>query len=170
MAYQIVTSYMISNVGEEIVTIKNNITIDFLATKPSQLGKYTLKITLTDKDQRSSSETISLQVINDPPVFAFGPPKSQKIMMNNVSTYAMPLFIDLELLPLTVVHTNLPPFCTFSEVDYILEPITHFGKFEVSGYISDSLDQQTPFSFKIEVINTQPYFSEILSDISLNKG
>ena len=53
-----------------------------MATEPSQLGTHALMITLTDFYQRQSSETISLQVINDPPVFAFGPPKSQIIKMN----------------------------------------------------------------------------------------
>jgi hypothetical protein len=76
-------------------------------------------------------------VINDPPVFAFGPPKSQKIKMNQVSTYIMPTYYDLEMLPVSVEHTKLPPFCTFSEDAYIFEPITHFGQFEVAGYISD---------------------------------
>jgi hypothetical protein len=78
----ITTSYLISNGGEGIVTMQNNTYLDLLATLTSQLGKHTLKITLTDVNQRSSSETIELQVINDPPVFAFGSPKSQKIMMN----------------------------------------------------------------------------------------
>ena len=95
-----------------------------------------------------------MQVINDPPVFAIGPPKSQKIMMNKVSTYAMPTYYDLELLPVTVKHTKLPPFCTFSEDVYQFEPISHFGQYEVSGYISDSLNQTTSFSFKVEVINS----------------
>jgi hypothetical protein len=85
-----------------------------MATLSSQIGKYSLKITLTDENQRSSSETILLKVINDPPVFRFGPPKSQKIMMNKFSTYTMPIYFDLELLPVSVVHTKLPPFCTFS--------------------------------------------------------
>jgi hypothetical protein len=71
----------------------------------------------------------------------------------------MPTYFDLEMLPVTVTHIKLPPFCTYSEETYIFEPITHFGSFEVLGYISDSLDQQTPFSFKIEVINSQPYFN-----------
>jgi hypothetical protein len=81
-----------------------------------------------------------LQVINDPPVFAFGTPKSQKIMMNHVSTYMMPTYYDLEMLPVTVTHKKLPRFCTFSEDAYILEPTNDFGQFEVSGYISDSLN------------------------------
>jgi hypothetical protein len=81
-----------------------------------------------------------LQVINDPPVFAFGPPKSQKIMMNQVSTYILPTYYDLEMLPVTVTHTKLPPFSIYSEDAYILEPINYFGQFEVSGYISDSLN------------------------------
>jgi hypothetical protein len=66
----------------------------------------------------------------------------------------MPVYFDLEQLPVTVKHTKLPLFCTFSEDTYHFEPITHFGQFEVSGFISDSLNQQTPFSFKVEVINT----------------
>ena len=72
----------------------------------------------------------------------------------------MPLYIDLEMLPMSLVHTNLPPFCTFSGVAYQFEPTSHFGSFEVSGYISDSLDQQTPFSFEVIVTNTQPFFKE----------
>jgi hypothetical protein len=72
----------------------------------------------------------------------------------------MPLYFDLEVLPVTLVHTKLPSFCSFSEVAYQFEPIEHFGLFEVSGYISDSLGQQTSFSFKVQVINTQPYFKE----------
>ena len=91
-------------------------------------------------------------------------------MMNKVSTYALPTYYDLETLPVTVEHTLLPPFCTFSEDIYQFEPITYFGQFNVKGYISDSLNQQTPFSFKVEVINTQPHFSKKLSDISLNQG
>jgi hypothetical protein len=91
-------------------------------------------------------------------------------MMNKVSTYAMPTYYDLEHLPVTVKHTKLPPFCTFSEDVYQFEPITHFGQFEVSGYISDSLNQQTPFSFKVEVINTQPYFKDKLIDVIVNQG
>ena len=98
-----------------------------MATKPSQLGKHTLKITLTDKYKWSSSEIIFLHVINDPPVFIFGPPKSQKIMMNKVSSYTMPINFDLENLPVTAVHTKLPPFCSFSKDIYQFEPITHFG-------------------------------------------
>jgi hypothetical protein len=54
-------------------------------------------------------------------------------MMNKVSTYALPTYFDLEMLPVTVKHTKLPPFCTFSEDVYKFEPITHFGQFEVSG-------------------------------------
>jgi hypothetical protein len=111
-----------------------------------------------------------VKVINDPPVFAFGSPKSLKIMMNYVSTYALPTYFDLEMLPVTVTHTQLPPFCTFSEDIYKFEPITHFGQHKVSGYISDSLNQQNPFSFKVEVINSQPFFNKKLSDISLNQG
>jgi hypothetical protein len=62
-------------------------------------------------------------------------------MMNKVSNYTMPTYFDLELLPVTVKHTKLPPFCSFSKDTYKFEPITHFGQFKVSGYISDSLDQ-----------------------------
>ena len=62
--------------------MQNNTYFDLIATMTSQLGKHTLMITLTDENLRSSSETILLQVINEPPVFAFGSPKSQKIMMN----------------------------------------------------------------------------------------
>ena len=115
---------------------------------------------MTDYYLRSSSETISLHVINDPPVFIFGPPKSQRIIMNKVSTYKMPTYFDLELLPVTVVHTKLPPFCTFSEDVYKFDPVAHFLHFEVSGFISDSLNQQTHFSFKVEVTNTRPYFNK----------
>jgi hypothetical protein len=82
----------------------------------------------------------------------------------------MPTYYDLELLPVTVVHSKLPPFCTFAEDAYQFEPITHFGQFEVSGYISDSLNQQTLFSFKVEVINTKPFFKKKLTDILLNQG
>jgi hypothetical protein len=49
----------------------------------------------------------------------------------------MPKYFDNEQLPVTVTHKKLPPFCKFSEDVYTFEPITHFGKFEVSGYISD---------------------------------
>jgi hypothetical protein len=73
-AYSITTSYTISKGGEGIVTVRNNAYLDLMATIPSQLGNHTLKITLTDYYLRSFSETIYLQVINDPPVFAFGPP------------------------------------------------------------------------------------------------
>jgi hypothetical protein len=78
----ITTSYLISNGGEGIVTIQSNTSIELMATISSQIGKHSFKITLTDQNLRSSSETIELQVINDPPVFAFGAPKYQKIMMN----------------------------------------------------------------------------------------
>ena len=121
------TSYHISNGGEEIVSIQDNINLNFMATIPSQLGKYTLKITLTDLNQRSSSKTISLQIINDPPIFAFWSPKSQKIIMNKVSTYILPTYFDLEQLPVTIKHTKLPPFCSFSDDIYTFEPIAHFG-------------------------------------------
>jgi hypothetical protein len=89
--------------------------------------------------------------------------------MNQVSTYSLPTYFDLELLPVKVTHINLPPFCTFSEMIYTFEPMYNFGKFEVSGYLSDSLMQTTSFSFKVEVINTKPYFKEKLSEISLNQ-
>jgi hypothetical protein len=69
----------------------------------------------------------------------------------------------------TVIHTNLPPFCKFSEDIYTFEPISHYGMFEVSGYLSDSLEQKTSFSFKVEVTNSRPYFKERLSEISLNQ-
>jgi hypothetical protein len=52
----------------------------------------------------------------------------------------MPTYFDLEMLPVTVTHTKLPSFCTISEDAYIFEPITDIGNFEVSGYISDSLN------------------------------
>jgi hypothetical protein len=81
----------------------------------------------------------------------------------------LPIFFDLELLPVTVMHTQLPPFCTFSVNAYKFEPVTHFGQFEVSGSISDSLNEQTFFSFKVEVINTKPYFKEKLINIILNQ-
>jgi hypothetical protein len=67
---------MISNGGEGIVSVRNNANMDLMATIPSQIGKHTLIITLTDFYLKSSSETISVQVINDPPIFAFGTPKS----------------------------------------------------------------------------------------------
>ena len=73
---------MISNGGEGILKIENKTNINLLATEPSQLGKHSLKITLIDYYLRSSSETIILEVINDPPVFAFGAPIYQKIKMN----------------------------------------------------------------------------------------
>jgi hypothetical protein len=82
-----------------------------------------------------------LKVINDPPVFPFGPPKSQKIIMNKLTTYALPTYFDLEMLPVIVTHTKLPPFCTFSEDVYQFDPIAHFGFFEVEGYLSDSLNE-----------------------------
>jgi hypothetical protein len=44
----ITTSYIISNGAEGIFTLQNNVNIEFMATIPSQLGKHTLKITLTD--------------------------------------------------------------------------------------------------------------------------
>jgi hypothetical protein len=72
----------------------------------------------------------------------------------------MPTYYDLELLPMTVFHTKLPPFCIFTEDVYQFKPITHFGLFEVFGHISDSLNQKTPFSFKVEVINTKPFFKD----------
>jgi hypothetical protein len=75
-------------------------------------------------------------------------------MMNQVSTYTLPMYYDLELVYASVVHTRLPPFCSFSQDAYRFEPINHFGQYEVSGYVSDSLNQQNPFSFKVEVINT----------------
>jgi hypothetical protein len=109
-----------------------------------------------------------VEVINDPPIFAFAGPQSQKIKMNQVSTYYLPTYFDLELLPVTVAHTILPPFCTFSELIYTFEPISHFGKFEVSGYLSDSLMEKSFFSFEVEVTNSRPYFKEKLSEISLN--
>jgi hypothetical protein len=61
-------------------------------------------------------------------------------MMNKVSTYALPIYYDLEMLPVTEKHTLLPPFCSFSDDIYYFEPITHLGQFEVSGYLSDSLN------------------------------
>jgi hypothetical protein len=100
-----------------------------MATLPSQIGTHTLQIILTDFYERTSSETISLEVIDDPPIFGFGGPKSQKIKMNQVSTYSLPTYFDLELLPVKVIHTNLPPFCTFSEDIYTFEPISHLGSF-----------------------------------------
>jgi hypothetical protein len=72
----------------------------------------------------------------------------------------MPTYYDLELLPVTVTHAIMPPFCTFSEDIYTFEPISHFGKFEVSGYLSDSLMQKTYFSFKVELTNSRPQFKE----------
>ena len=54
----IIRSFTISNGGEGIVTLENNAKLVLLATSPSQLGKYTLKITLKDNDQSSFSETI----------------------------------------------------------------------------------------------------------------
>jgi hypothetical protein len=88
--------------------------------------------------------------------------------MNQVSTYKLPTYYDL--LPVTVTHTKLPPFCTFSEDLYTFKPVSHFGKFKVSGFLSDSLMEKTAFSFNVEVINHKPYFKEKLSDISLNQG
>ena len=150
------------------MTVDSNELLNLMATLPSQIGKHTLLIILKDFYNKTKNETIKLEVINDPPVFGFGGPKSQKIKMNQVSTYSLPTYFDLELLPVTVTHTNLPPFCTFSDDTYTFEPISHFGKFEVSGYLSDSLIQTTSFSFKVEVINSKPYFKEKLSEISLN--
>jgi hypothetical protein len=82
----------------------------------------------------------------------------------------MPTYFDLEMLPVTVKHTKLPPFCKFSNDVYKFEPITHFGLFEVSGYISDSLNKQTYFKFKVEVVNTKPFFNKPLSNITLNQA
>jgi hypothetical protein len=65
---------VISNGGEEIVNVKNNTIIELMATVSSQLGIHSLIITLTDFNLMSTSETIMLHVINDPPVFQFGPP------------------------------------------------------------------------------------------------
>jgi len=55
--------------------------------------------------------------------------------MNKVSFFHLPTYFDLEKLSVTVEHTKLPPFCTFSEDIYKFEPIAHFGRFEVLGYI-----------------------------------
>ena len=68
--------------------------------------------------------------------------------------YTLPTYFDLEMLSTSVVHTKLPPLCKFSEDVYKFEPIIHFGQFEVFGYIYDSLNQRTIFSFKVEVLNT----------------
>jgi hypothetical protein len=46
--YLITTSYKISNNGEDIVTVESNTNLILLATVPSQLGKYSLEIILTD--------------------------------------------------------------------------------------------------------------------------
>jgi hypothetical protein len=51
-AYSITTSYTISNAGEGIVTLRNNANLELMAKIPSQLGKHTLKITLTDYNLR----------------------------------------------------------------------------------------------------------------------
>ena len=107
--------------------MQNNTSLELMANISSQIGKYSLMITLTDENQRSSSETIWLKVINGPPVFPFGPSQSQKIMMNKLTTYTLPTYFDLEMLHVTVTHTKLPPFCTLSEDAYQFEPITHFG-------------------------------------------
>jgi hypothetical protein len=93
--YPLTTRYIISNGGEGILTVRNTANVDLMAKIPSQLGKHTLKITLTDFYLKSSSETISVQVINDPPFLAFGHTKSWKIMMNKVSTYALKKYYDL---------------------------------------------------------------------------
>ena len=70
-----------------------------------------------------------LEVINEPPIFVFGGPKSQYIKMNQISTYTLPTYFDLELLPVTVTHTILPPFCTFSKNIYTFEPKSQFGSY-----------------------------------------
>ena len=44
----ITTSYLISNGGEGIVTVKSNVSIELIANISSQIGKHSLKITLTD--------------------------------------------------------------------------------------------------------------------------
>jgi hypothetical protein len=82
----------------------------------------------------------------------------------------MPTYFDLEMLPVAVKHTKLPPLCTFKEDVYKFKPITHFGLFEVSGYISDSLNQQTYFKFKVDVVNTKPFLNSPLSNITLFQG
>ena len=82
----------------------------------------------------------------------------------------MPVYYDLELLPVTVKHTSLPAFCTFSEDTYKFEPITHYGLHEVSGYLEDSLLQLLPFSFMVDVLNNPPFLKEKLIDISIIKG
>jgi hypothetical protein len=151
------------------VTVEGYKILQLMATLPFQIGKHTLVIILTDFYNRTTTETIKLKVINDPPVFRFGAPKSQKIKMNQVSTYCLPTYFDLELLPVTLTHTKLPPFCTFSDDIYTFEPISNFGKFEVSGYLSDSLMKKTSFSFKVEVTNSKPYFKDKLNEISLNQ-
>jgi hypothetical protein len=58
------------------VTLEGNTNLTLSATLPSQLGKYDLQITLTDPYLKSSGETIQLEVINEPPIFAVGAPKS----------------------------------------------------------------------------------------------
>jgi predicted methyltransferase len=74
--YLIDTSYQIKNGFEGVVTLETNKIILLMATLSSQIGKHNLEIILTDYYQKSTSETISLEVINDPPIFGFGGPKS----------------------------------------------------------------------------------------------
>ena len=58
------------------MTLEGNTNLTISTTLPSQLGKYDLQITLTDPNPKSSSETIQVEVINDPPIFAAGAPKA----------------------------------------------------------------------------------------------
>jgi hypothetical protein len=67
---------MISSGGEGLVTLEGNTNFTFSATLASQLGIYDMQITLTDPNLKSSSEKIQVKVINDPPIFAVGAPKT----------------------------------------------------------------------------------------------
>jgi hypothetical protein len=48
IGYPITTIYQITKGGEGIVTVENNKIIKLMASLPSQIGKYTLQIILTD--------------------------------------------------------------------------------------------------------------------------
>jgi hypothetical protein len=60
--------------------------------------------------------------------------------MNTATFVPFPQIKDDEMQTITVVHTKLPGFASFADLQYSFNPTIEIGVFVVEGYMTDGKD------------------------------
>jgi len=133
----------------------------------AQLGTHTLTITLSDGDM-SSSQTIDITVVNDPPYFTVSTLPNKRMPINSTLEVSINDYTDTEGHAVTMTYElivsgvayALPAFATASGTSIVFSPISFetlgLHTFKVS--ITDSSDMSSK-NFDLEIFNTAPYFT-----------